>query len=146
MNAIAKIDDEQEAIEDKKIKFIDGIPGFVEYKNYIIELNEDSENPFHKLQSVDEPELSFIIVNPFLFKEDYEFDIPKSAIERLEIRDKSDILVYSIVVVPEDYTKMTANLQAPIIINTKNMIGKQVILNENIYTTKHYILEEMNKE
>jgi len=55
------------------------------------------------------------------------------------------VAVFSIVVIPEDINKITANLLAPVIINTKRFKGKQIILNDKKYTTKHYILEELKK-
>jgi flagellar assembly factor FliW len=51
--------------------------------------------------------------------------------------------VYSIVVVPEDIRKMTANLMAPVVINNRLKLGKQIVLDNNIYKTKHYIFEEI---
>ncbi len=51
-------------------------------------------------------------------------------------------MVYSIVVVPEDIRKMTANLLGPIIINHKEKLGKQVILDDSRYTTKHFLFNQ----
>lgn len=130
-------------IDEKNIiNFIDGIPGFEEQKRFIIIDNQDDEIQFKWLQSLDDTDLAFIIINPFLFKKDYEFDIPKIAIEKLKIKEEKDVLVYSIVVIPEDTAKMTANLLGPLIINTKEMLGKQIVLDNDRYTTKHFILEE----
>ena len=129
-------------IKEKIIEFKDGIPGFEEYKDYIIIFNEDEENPFHKLQCLSEPKLSFIIIDPFIFRPNYDFELSDNTIEKLEIEEVKDVLVYSIVTIPEDHTKMTANLLGPIIINTNNNLAKQIVLNDTKYTTKHYILEE----
>ena len=134
--------DNIEEIEEKIIEFKSGLPGFEEYKKFVIILNEDEENPFHKLQSLEETEISFIIINPFIFKQDYDFKLLEDTVEKLEIKDSKDVVVYTIVTIPEDYTKMTANLLGPIIINTKNNQAKQIVLNDTEYTTKHYILEE----
>lgn len=129
-------------IDDKKIiNFIDGIPGFDDQKRFIIVDNPDETVPFKWLQSIEEPELAFVIIDPFVFKDDYEFHLPKHIIEKLKIKEENDVLVYSIVVIPEDITKMTANLAGPIIINVREMLGKQIVLDDNRYTTKHYILE-----
>lgn len=125
-----------------KITFKDGLPGFEEYKNFIIELNEDKENPFHKLQSPDDSDLSFIIIDPFVFKPDYDFKLSDSIAEKLEIAESKDVAVYTIVTIPdEDYRNMTTNLLGPIIINTKNKQAKQIILNDTDYNTKHKIIE-----
>lgn len=127
---------------EKTINFIDGIPGFEEYKKFVIVNNADEKNPFHRLQSVEDEELSFIIINPFIFKHDYEFDLPDWFIKKLEIESEQDLAIYTIVVVPGDITKMTANLLGPIIINTKNMTGKQIVLDDKRYTTKYLIIDE----
>lgn len=125
-----------------KIIFKDGIPAFEEYKNYEIKLNEDKENPFHKLQSLDEEELSFTIINPFIIKSDYDFNLTESTVEKLEISEPKDVLVYTIITIPdEDYKNMTTNLLAPIIVNIKSGLAKQIILNETDYSTKHKLVE-----
>ncbi|SHH69837.1 flagellar assembly factor FliW [Caloranaerobacter azorensis DSM 13643] len=131
--------------EDSIITFPDGLLAFEEQKRFVIINNPDEEIPFKWLQSIDNPDLAFVIVNPFLFKRDYEFDIPQSVVDRLDIEREKDVLVYSIVVVPEDITKMTANLVGPIIINLKNRLAKQIILDDKRYTTKHLILDELGK-
>lgn len=129
-------------IDNKKIiNFIDGIPGFDEHKQFVIIDNQDEDIPFKWLQSIDEPELAFVIIDPFIFKDDYEFDIPKHITEKLKIKEEKDVLVYTIVVIPEDITQMTANLLGPVIINTNEMLGKQIVLEDNRYTTKHFILK-----
>ncbi|WP_069650366.1 flagellar assembly protein FliW [Caloranaerobacter ferrireducens] len=136
---------EIEIDEDSIITFSDGLLAFEEQKRFVIINNPDEEIPFKWLQSIDNPNLAFVIINPFLFKKDYEIDIPQSVIDKLDIKEEKDILVYSIVVVPEDITKMTANLVGPIIINSKNKLGKQIILEDSRYTTKHLILDELGK-
>lgn len=133
---------EIEIDEDKIIHFPEGILGFEEEKQFIIINNEDEENPFHWLQSISNPDLAFVIINPFFAYPNYDIIIPETAQEKLKIEDEKDVIVYSIVVVPEDMEKMTANLLGPIIINGNKKIGKQVILDDDRYTTKHYIFKQ----
>lgn len=124
-----------------KITFNEGIPAFEEYKNYQIQLNEDIENPFHTLQSLEEPELSFVIIDPFIFKDDYDFKLTESTLEKLDISQERDVAVYTIVnIQDDDYNNMTANLLAPIIINTTKKLAKQIILNDTDYSTKHRLI------
>lgn len=131
--------------EDKLIHFPQGIIAFEEMKRYFIMESQEEGLPFSWLQSVDEGNLAFVLINPFIFRKDYEFEIPEGVIKELEIEKEEDVAVFSIVVVPEDIKKISANLLAPVIINTKNLKGKQIILNDKKYTTKHYILEELKK-
>lgn len=125
--------------KDKIIQFQEGLPGFENEKGFIIILNEDKENPFHWLQSIKSPELSFVILNPFEIFKDYDLLLPETAINKLKIENKEDIVLYTIVVIPEDMEKMTTNLLGPIVINSKEKLGKQVILEEDKYSTKHLI-------
>lgn len=128
--------------ETKTIRFPEGIPGFENEREFIIINNEDEENPFQWLQSINNKELAFVIINPFYIFPDYDIIIPKSVQEKLEIEDEKDVSIYSIVVVPKDLKKMTVNLLGPIIINVRRRIGKQVILEDSSYSTKHYIFDE----
>ncbi|MBM7615371.1 flagellar assembly protein FliW [Alkaliphilus hydrothermalis] len=136
---------EIEVKEESVISFPDGLPAFEEYKRYVIIENPDVDIPFHWLQSVEDGDLAFVIINPFIFKKGYDFEIPQTVIEKLEIAAPEEVMVYSIVVVPENISKMTANLKGPIIINKKNLQGKQILLDHDEYQTKHYILEEMKQ-
>lgn len=128
--------------EEKIIAFPEGIPGFEEEKEFVIINNEDEENPFCWLQSINNPDLAFVIINPFLIFSDYTIDLPETVQEKLKIEDEKDVAVYSIVVVPKDLKKMTVNLLGPIIINVRERLGKQVILDDPRYSTKHYIFPQ----
>lgn len=133
-------------IDEKKIiSFPEGLPGFEEEKEFVIINNEDEENPFCWLQSVKNPDLAFVIVNPFFVFSDYSVDLSETVQEKLKIKDEKDVAVYSIVVVPEDLKKMTANLLGPIVINVRERLGKQVILDDPRYTTKHYIFPQKDR-
>lgn len=133
---------EIEIDEENVLTFPEGIPGFEQYKKFIVINNPDEENPFDWLQSVDNEDLAFVIINPFFAFPDYDITIPESAIEKLKIKDETDVFVYTIVVVPENLEDMTTNLSGPIIINGREKLGKQVILEDNRYTTKHYIFKK----
>lgn len=133
---------EIEIDEENVLTFPEGIPGFEQYKKFVIINNPDEENPFDWLQSVDNEDLAFVIINPFFAFPDYDITIPESAIEKLRIKDETDVFVYTIVVVPENLEDMTTNLSGPIIINGREKLGKQVILEDKRYTTKHYIFKK----
>lgn len=133
---------EIEIDEEMIIDFPQGILGFENIKRYIIINNPDEENPFQWLQSIDNPELVFIVINPFLVELDYDIILPESAIEKLRIEDEKDIAIHTIVVIPEKLEEMTTNLSGPIIINIKEKLGKQIILDDNRYGTKHYIFKQ----
>jgi len=123
------------------IHFEHGIPGFVDEKEFIF-LPMDAESPFYIMQSKQTSELGFIVTNPFYFFKEYEFDLPKRDKEVLKINNEEDIQLFTILSVKEPFSETTANLKAPIIVNHKSKLAKQVILNETPYTTKHKILQK----
>ena len=137
-----EIDIDEEGI----LEFEEGIPGFESAKKYVLLGTEDEESPFRWLQSVDKPELAFAVIDPFAIKDDYNVEISGEIINKLGIEKAEEMLVYSIVVVPEDMTKMSMNLKAPVIINTSNKKGAQVVLDTDTYAVRHYILDELNRQ
>lgn len=145
MKVNTRIFGEVEVSEDKIIDFPHGLVAFHETRQYCILESGEERSPFCWLQSVERPELAFVIINPFLFKADYDFELSEENEEELEVRGPEDIAVFSITVIPGDIRKMSANLLAPVIINTRTRKGKQIILQDKRYSTRHYILEEMQK-
>lgn len=134
---------ELDVAEDQVIHFARGLVALHQAKDYVLLDNEDKDLPFHWLQSLDDPDLALVIMNPFLFRPDYDLDLPSETVEELEIEEPADVAVFSVVVVPEDVRRMTANLLAPLVINFKKRKGQQVVLNDRRYSVKHYILDEM---
>lgn len=129
-------------IEELQIlKFHQGIPGFLEEKQFII-LPLEENSPFFILQSVNTSELAFVMVDPFSFYLDYEFSLTDSIIEQLQIDDEKQVATFVILTVQEPFTKTTANLQAPIVTNTEKKLAKQFVLNDKRYTTKHLLINE----
>lgn len=134
-------------IDDKKVLiFENGLPGFELCRKYILLGNEDEASTFRWLQCVDHPEVAFAITNPFLIVRDYDFELDDESAKRLGIEKSEDVAVYVIVVVPEDIKKISINLKAPLIINSRNKMGAQIILDTDKYTVRHYILDELRRQ
>ena len=118
---------------------------FEDIKEYVLLGKPENNNPFMWLHAVHNPNVCFVVVDPFIFKRDYSPSINEEVLQKLEVQDPADIHFLSIVVIPQDMSRMTANLQGPIVVNTKKNIAMQVILDDGKYTTRHYILDEMKK-
>ncbi len=130
-------------VEEKQIiNFVNGLYGFEEYHRFAI--IEAEYQPFYWLQSLDESNLAFIIVDPFLIVNDYELDIDDNALSEIGIDSPEDVVLFAIITIPADGSAVTANLQGPIVINRKNNIALQVILSDSKWTTKHNIIKVLN--
>lgn len=132
--------------DENIISFEEGLPGFESLNRFIIINNEGDNSPFSWLQSVENGDLAFVIMNPLVFLKDYTVTIDDFMVNSLEIEKPEDVMIYSVVVIPEEVSEISANLKAPIIINTKNKKGKQVILDNSEYHVRHYIMEELRKQ
>lgn len=135
---------EIEVDEKQIVDFPDGILGFDFVKKFII-LDSTEHSPFKWMQAYSEPELAFIIIRPIDFMEEYELAISQIDLEAVEAKSIDKLIVFAIVTIPSDTSKMTANLQGPIIINPEKRIGKQVISMSDKYRVKHNILDEMRR-
>lgn len=130
-------------IDDKKIiTFPTGLPAFEKIKEYIL-LNLPENDTFFCLQSIQQPEIAFLLIHPWDFFPQYDIDIPQEDLEEINITQRQQVLLYNIVTIPDDSQKITANLMGPILINNENKLGKQVILHQENYHTKHPLIQNI---
>ena len=122
------------------LTFNQGIPGFLEETEFVILPLPEAE-AFQVLQSIQTKEVAFIITDPFQFFLDYDFQLELQEIEKLQLQQAEDAAVYVLLTMSDSVEKITANLQAPVIINTKQQLAKQVILMNTAYETKHRLFE-----
>ena len=123
---------------DEIIYFEKGIPGFDNLKKYIIK-EVENDSPFNILQSVEDKDIGFIIIPPFFIHNDYEIKLSEEIIEKLNIENQEDVLLYSIVTLNSKVEDITANLKAPLVINIKNKKGEQYIIDKEKYSIKEKI-------
>jgi flagellar assembly factor FliW len=129
--------------ENQKVNIPQGLYGFEEFNNYV--LMDAEHQPFYWLQSTDDKDTAFIMINPFLFRPDYEVNIANEELDDIGISSPEKALIFAIVTIPADGSPMTANLQGPVIINRENMTGKQAILADIRWNTRHDIIAELNQ-
>ena len=127
--------------ERQKLIFPQGLFGFEAFQNYI--LLDAEQKPFYWLQSSDNKELAFVLINPFQFKLDYEVDIDNEELLKIGVSNPEQVLIFSIITIPADGGAMTANLQGPLIINRDSRYGRQVILNDPRWKIKHDVIAEL---
>jgi flagellar assembly factor FliW len=114
--------------------------GFENLLSYVLVDTGDFE-PFKWFQSVENPEVAFVLVNPHLFFPDYVIEINPREVDELEIDSVEDLITYVIVSIPHDYTRMTVNLQGPILINPKKRLAKQLVLVDSDYPIRQALFD-----
>lgn len=137
----SKIYGDVEYSENNIITFEKGILGFEELKKYALIKLMDYE-PFYLLQSIEDESIGFIVLSPFDFYREYEFDLDENNLKRLKIENEGEVNVFAIVTLDSDPNKITTNLKAPIIINISNNLGEQIVLNRDQYKIKQPLMRE----
>ena len=136
---------ELEVKESDVITMEEGILGFPEFHRYVLTSNPD-HSPFMWLQCVDDPELAFVVVDPFLFFPGYQVLIKPDEIKPLGLKSISDATILTIVVIPLNPMDITTNLRGPLVINPENNNAKQIVLIDDRYHTKHFLLHDIPPE
>lgn len=122
--------------KEELIHLPEGLFGFEDYKNFLpISLHEDDS--FLSLQSTDDETLSFILMNPFVSFPDYQPSLSEKDKKDLDTHSEDELSYYVICVLNESLDNSTVNLKAPLAVNIKSRIGKQIILDSPLYKFKH---------
>jgi flagellar assembly factor FliW len=128
---------EIEVGEEKIILFPWGIPGFEHLKRFLLL----EEKTFFWLQSVDDEGVVFAVCDPFLYFPGYEVEVPSVECEVLGLSKESDAVILAIMNFKSP-REIGVNLLAPLVINWRLRMGKQVILEDTRYELCHLLTLE----
>ena len=129
--------------ESEVILFPFGIYGFEESNRFILLHDEDDESGiFMWLQSIDDENLCFIVMEPEIIDAEYSPKLPEDILRKIGAETKEDIRYIAMSVIRQDIKKFTVNLLSPIVINPKKKVALQVVLDpsepqNSKYKTKH---------
>lgn len=138
MEISTKYFNEVSIAKDSILTFEKGIPGFEDFKRYVLINFELGSDDLMCLQSVDEKEVAFVLVNPYNLKADYAPALTEEDVEDLGITDDTEgVFCYAICTIKDQITENTVNLQSPIVVNPDTMRAKQIILDSKDYTVRH---------
>ncbi|QSS99614.1 flagellar assembly protein FliW [Pontibacillus sp. ALD_SL1] len=140
MNIQTKYFGEVEVKQEDVVYFPNGLPGFEREMEFVI-LPVDESGVYQSLQSIQSAEMSLIVANPYVFFTNYEFTLEDQTLDLLGIESPEEVSVLSVLTLREPFQETTANLQAPIIVNTRTGMAKQLILTNTSYKTRHLIAE-----
>jgi flagellar assembly factor FliW len=136
---------EIEINKGRVIHFNEGLIGFPEDKEYIV-MEHKTDSPFMWLQSVSNPKLAFVIMNPFLVFPGYLKDISPEEENALKPDNNETVMIFAIVTIPHGRPEeSTVNLMGPVVVDTVSNIGKQVILANAGYSHNHPLTFKVNR-
>ncbi|MFQ5596597.1 MAG: flagellar assembly protein FliW [Nitrospiria bacterium] len=121
--------------------FPDGILGFPSLKKYLL-IEYEKGHPLLWLQSVENNDLGFVVIDPLIVKPAYRPEIASPDLLYLKAKGLKDLVFLSIVNLPkDDPIKLSANLMAPLVINYQLRRGRQIVLNESGYPIREPIIK-----
>ena len=123
--------------DERVINFPKGLLGFPNHTRFAL-IQTGEENYFFWLQSVDEPNLAFVVTDPSIFFKDYEVPIREETQADLELSNIDFAQVFVICNKVDEW--LTGNLLGPIVVNAQNRLAQQVVLTEKKWTTRQLLL------
>jgi flagellar assembly factor FliW len=137
---------EIEIEDDKILSLPEGLIGFPDCTQVVL-IDHQPNSPFRWLQSVRQPELAFVVIDPLDLVPDYPLEKLKDilASERKMVRPK-EVAVAAITTIPSPPAPITVNLTAPVVFDTDTRQGAQVILHEARFRTRHILVQEKKSE
>jgi flagellar assembly factor FliW len=128
-----------EASPDSFLTLPDGLLGFEEHKEFALLALADYE-PFRWLQAFSDPGLSFPLLDPYAVVPGYEAILSESDRIALDLEATERPTIFAIASVEETGGTVTINLRAPLVINTRRRVARQVVLADNRWEIQHPIL------
>ncbi len=127
----------------KIIDLVNGLPGFEELHNFILSELQDYA-PFCALQSVEEPEISMLVINAKLLPIWKGIEIPPRELQILDIEKTSDSEQFIILKINQRTQEFTGNIKAPIVFNQKTGVANQVILDNASLSVEYPMKNEIS--
>jgi flagellar assembly factor FliW len=123
-------------------RFPAGIPAFEDVKEFVFLCKPDTQ-PFVFMQALPPAELVFVCIDPFLIYPGYAPRIGAADTRTLRLNSPGDALLFNICTITPDARDITANMQAPIIINIRTCIGKQILCDDQDYPIRYRIWDAL---
>jgi flagellar assembly factor FliW len=124
--------------EQRIITFPNGLLGFADYKKYVL-LESAQDASFWWLQSIELPDLAFVVTDPSLFVPTYRVPISQQQMQGLGLNSLDEAQV--LVIVNKRENMLTGNLQGPLVIHVQQRVGEQLVLSDRRFTTRVPLME-----
>lgn len=125
------------------LEFPEGVLGFPQETHYILLEHTSEGSPFKWLQSLENADLAFIVVDPFFVEPRFQFEIDLDTARLIGTDNQGDCAVMCIVNVPREMQiRMTANLKAPLLVNVESRRGRQAVLGSQSYSVSTLVFPQ----
>ena len=119
-----------------ELYFAAGLPGFPATRRFALVAWGDGESPFMLMSALDDAETGFVVISPFVFYPDYEFELDLATAQRLGLDNPADAVVLCIVTLHDRPQDATVNLLGPIVVNRVTREACQSVLPHAAYDVR----------
>ena len=122
--------------DEQILEFPQGILGFPVEKRFAL-MEYKPASPFYFLQSLADPDLMFLMINPFAFFNDYEFAMDDALMGEIGVTADNPPTVFNIVTVKDKLANMTVNLAGPVLVNLRDGKAAQWVIEKTQFPTRY---------
>jgi flagellar assembly factor FliW len=122
--------------DDAILRFNEGLIGFSDCKTFVL-LESEGIAPFRRLQCTERDDVGFLVLDTAYLTKEFLSLVPERDWESIGLTDSAARLAFVICIIGPTPAESTGNLQAPLIINYANMTGRQVILGDTEFSSRH---------
>jgi len=126
------------------ITMTEGILGFENLKKFFV-VDPGDSTLILWLQSIEDEKIAFPVIEPKIFKPDYIAKLLPSDMNSVSLESLDQAKIYTILTIPSDITQMSANLKAPVVINNKKQIARQIVLQDSKLSVKFEMYKELKR-
>lgn len=119
-----------------EITFPAGLPGFPHAHRFEVAPWGPAGSPFLLLSSLEDRDIGFVVVPPWVFYPEYDFELDTGTAERLALTTAEDAVVFVVVTLRERPEDSTLNLLGPIVVNRFTHEAAQVVLPSAGYSVR----------
>ena len=127
---------ELEVAEEQIMDFSEGLLGFPDEKKFAL-MEYKPESPFYILQSMTDSDLTFLMINPFAFFNDYDFHMDDALMAEIGLTADNPPTVFNIVTVRDKLESMTVNLAGPVLVNIRDRKAAQWVIEKTQFPTRY---------
>jgi flagellar assembly factor FliW len=119
-----------------EITFPAGLPGFPHAHRFEVAPWGPAGSPFLLLSSLEDRDIGFVVVPPWVFYPEYDFELDTGTAERLALTTAEDAVIFVVVTLRERPEDSTLNLLGPIVVNRFTHEAAQVVLPSAGYSVR----------
>jgi len=121
---------------ERVLRFIRPVVGFPDLEHYAV-IEDPQSAPVMWLQALGAPEVLLPVVDACLVTGNYSVELSDEEARELGLRRAEDARLLLVMTLDPDPVRITVNLRAPIVWNTRGAVAMQLVLQDSSLSVRH---------